>query len=151
MKTKLILCIVWLSCLATGSVAQHKLFDKYTDMDGVTSVYISKTMFEMMPAVETAGLNLANMQGKIESLEILNTHDKSKKEQMNREFRELIGKNHEELMRVRDGQTRATFYILKKGERVNELIMLADTGDEFSVIRILGNFSLKDISNITKK
>ena len=56
---------ILLLCCVNICFAQNKLFDKYADMDDVTSVYISKKMFQMMPVMETAGLNLANLKGKI--------------------------------------------------------------------------------------
>ena len=54
---------ILLLCCVNICFAQNKLFDKYADMDDVTSVYISKKMFQMMPVMETAGLNLANLKG----------------------------------------------------------------------------------------
>ena len=48
---------ILLLCCVNICFAQNKLFDKYADMDDVTSVYISKKMFQMMPVMETAGLN----------------------------------------------------------------------------------------------
>lgn len=147
MKTKNILILLFLFC-ANVSFAQNKLFDKYVDMDNVTSVYISKAMFQMMPTMEAGGLNLMNLKGKIESLQILSTQNSTVKEQMKKEFSDLINDKYEELMRVKDQGTKATFYIKKKGYQISELIMLADTGSEFSVIQLLGNFSLKDIQSI---
>ena len=47
---------ILLLCCVNICFAQNKLFDKYADMDDVTSVYISKKMFQMMPVMETAGL-----------------------------------------------------------------------------------------------
>lgn len=117
-------------------------------MDNVTSVYISKAMFQMMPTMEAGGLNLMNLKGKIESLQILSTQNSTVKEQMKKEFSDLINDKYEELMRVKDQGTKATFYIKKKGDQISELIMLADTGSEFSVIQLLGKFSLKDIQSI---
>ena len=64
---------ILLLCCVNICFAQNKLFDKYADMDDVTSVYISKKMFQMMPVMETAGLNLANLKGKIEGLQVLTT------------------------------------------------------------------------------
>ena len=52
MKTKNILLILFLCCTSI-CFAQNKLFDKYSEMDNVTSVYISKAMFQMMPKIET--------------------------------------------------------------------------------------------------
>lgn len=127
------------------------LFEKYAEKDGVTSVYISKKMFQLMPSMETAGLNLINMKGKIESLQILTCENESLQEQMRKDFSGLIKKEHEELMRVRDGESRITFYIKQKGELINELIMLSDDEKEFSVIQLLGQFTLQDIQEITKE
>ena len=62
------------------------LFEKYAEKDGVTSVYISKKMFQLMPSMETAGLNLINMKGKIESLQILTCENESLQEQMRKDF-----------------------------------------------------------------
>ena len=123
------------------------LFEKYAEKDGVTSVYISKKM----PSMETAGLNLINMKGKIESLQILTCENESLQEQMRKDFSGLIKKEHEELMRVRDGESKITFYIKQKGELINELIMLSDDEKEFSVIQLLGQFTLQDIQEITKE
>lgn len=127
------------------------LFEKYAEKDGVTSVYISKKMFQLMPAMETAGLNLINMKGKIESLQVLSCENESLQEQMRKEFGGLIQKEHEELMRVRDGDSKITFYIKQKGELINELIMLSDEEKEFTVIQLLGRFTLQDIQEITKE
>lgn len=150
MKTKSIFLILFLCCTSL-CFAQNKLFDKYSEMDNVTSVYISKAMFQMMPSFETNGLNLMNLKGKIDGLQILSTQDMNKKENMRNDFKGLIGKNHEELMRVKDGKTRATFYVKQKGDLINELIMLADTDSSFNVIQLLGNFTLQDVQDITKE
>ena len=150
MKTKNILLLLFLCCTSI-CFAQNKLFDKYSEMDNVTSVSISKAMFQMMPNFETNGLNLMNLKGKIEGLQILTTENNSIKETMRNDFKNLIGKDHEELMKVIDGKTRATFYVKQKGDLISELIMLADTDKSFNVIRLSGNFTLQDIQEITKE
>ena len=150
MKTKNILLLLFLCCTSI-CFAQNKLFDKYSEMDNVTSVSISKAMFQMMPNFEKNGLNLMNLKGKIEGLQILTTENNSIKETMRNDFKNLIGKDHEELMKVKDGKTRATFYVKQKGDLISELIMLADTDKSFNVIRLSGNFTLQDIQEITKE
>lgn len=149
MKTKNILLLLFLCCTSL-CFAQNKLFDKYSEMDNVTSIYISKAMFQMMPSFETNGLNLMNLKGKIEGLQVLSTDNNNIKEKMRTDFKGLIGKDHEELMRVKDGNTRATFYVKQKGDLISELIMLADTDSSFNVIQLAGKFTLQDIQEITK-
>lgn len=151
MRTKYLYIVLFLCCVHFG-FAQNKLFDKYADMDDVTSVYISKKMFQMMPVMETAGLSLTNMKGKVESLQILTTEKAELKDKMRGEFNALIGKEHEELMRVKDGKTKANFYVKQKGELIHELIMIADMENGgFSVMQLLGNFTLKDVQEITSE
>ncbi|MDH6534761.1 DUF4252 domain-containing protein [Parabacteroides sp. 52] len=151
MKTKYIFLLFLCLASAQLSFAQSnsKLFDRYADMDGVTSVYISKAMFQMMPNIETAGLKLANLKGKIESLQVLTTERKDLTEKMQEEFSRFVTKQHAELMRVRDEKTKATFYAHMQGERVKDLIMLANTEEGFTVIQLLGNFTLQDVQEIT--
>ncbi len=153
MKAKYIIITILCFTMTQMGTAQNSkaLFDKYTDMDDVTSVYVSKAMFKMMPAFETAGLSLVNMAGKIESLQVISTQRSDLAPKMREDFSKLIGKGHEELMRVRDGKTKATFYANMNGDLVKDLIMLADTDEGFTIIQLLGNFTLKDIQEITKE
>ncbi len=140
-----------LTCSAM-SFAQNssKLFEKYTDVDGVTSVYISKAMFNMMPAIEDIGLNLMNMKGKVESLYTITTSRKDLIPQMRNEFSQLVGKTHEELMRVRDGKSKVTFYANMNGENVKDLLMIVDDENNFIIMQLVGRFTLQDIQEITK-
>lgn len=149
-RSYLFLCLLLL-CSSFCSAQSNRLFEKYGNMENVDQVYISKSMFQLMPAMETAGLNLMNMKGKIESLQILSTEEKAMKAEMRKDFASLIGKEHEELMRVKNGKTHATFYIRKSSDRIRELIMLADTETDFSVIQLLGSFTLEDIQSITEE
>lgn len=149
MKLKNIFPILFLCCTSL-CFAQDKLFEKYADMDNVTSVFISKKMFDMIPNVESGGLNLMNLKGKINNLQIVTSDRQEVRDQMRKEFSSLISKSHEELMRVKDNDTRASFYIVQNGDLINEMIMLADTDSDYVVIRITGKFTLQDIQDVAK-
>ena len=150
MKTRHFLLIICLFCASTG-FTQNRLFEKYADMDNVTSVYISKAMFQMMPAIENVGVNLMNMKGKIESLQLVTTERKDLVSQMKREFSQLVTSRHEELMRVRDGDTRVNFYSDMNGDQIKELLMLIEAENNFTAILLTGNFTLKDIQEIANQ
>lgn len=147
MKTKYILLILCLICSKIG-LAQSKLFDKYADMDNVTSVYISKAMFQMMPDVADMGMDIANLAGKMDGLQLVTTEKKDMILQMRKEFTQLINKDQQELMRIKDGNTRITFYANMKDDLITELLMLADADSSFTVIQLLGRFTLKDIQEM---
>lgn len=149
MKAKCIMIVLGFVCIQTG-FAQNKLFDKYADMDGVVSVYISKAMFQMMPKIADVGMDMANLSGKMDGLQLVTTEKKEMISQMRKEFTALVSKEQEELMRVRDGDTRVTFYANMKDDLIKELLMVADADSSYTVIQILGNFTLKDIQEITQ-
>ena len=150
MKTKHFLIIFCLFCTGMG-FAQNKTFEKYADQDGVTSVYISKAMFQMMPVINDVGVNLMNMKGKIEYLQLVSTEKPDKIAQMKKEFSQLVTTRHEELMRIRDGNTRVNFYSDMKGDQIRELVMLVEAEENFTAILLVGNFTLKDIQDIANQ
>ncbi len=148
MKSKNIILILFLFCTSL-CFAQDKLFEKYADMDNVTSVFISKKMFDMIPNIESGGLNLMNLKGKINNLQIVTSDKQELREQMKKEFGSIISRSHEELMRIKDNETHATFHIIQDGDHINEMVMLADTDSDYVVIRITGRFTLQDIQDVT--
>lgn len=149
MKSKNIFLILFLFCTSL-CFAQDNLFEKYADMDNVTSVFISKKMFDLMPDIESGGLDLVNLKGKINNLQIITSDKRDVRDQMRKEFGTLISKSHEELMRVKDNDTRASFYITQQGDLINEMVMLADTDSDYVVIRLTGRFTLQDIQDVAK-
>jgi hypothetical protein len=149
MKTKhviLALCLLY----AGAGHAQNKLFEKYAEMDGVTSIYISKAMFQMIPGIKTNGIDLAGMKGKIESLQLVTTEKQEYIPRMRNEFTQLVGKQHQELMRIKNDGTRVTFYSDMDGERIKDLLLVADGDSSFTVIYLVGNLTLQDIEEISK-
>lgn len=151
MKTRNSLLVLFLLC-STLCFAQDKLFEKYADKDNVTSVYISKSMFQMMPDnMRAGGLDLGNLKGKIHNLQILTSENKEVKEQMKADFDAVVGKDHELLMKVKSDDTRASFFVKQKGEKISELIMLTDDEEDYVVMRLTGDFTIQDIRQIAEE
>jgi hypothetical protein len=150
MKTRHILLIIG---LAVGShcFGQQKLFDKFASKEGVSSVYISKAMFDMIPSLgDVNDVNLSKLK-KIEGLNILSSEQASVVGEMRKAFRELITDRHEELMRIRGKNEDVTFYARKNGSDIEELIMLVDEAEKFAVIQILGHFTIRDIQEFARE
>lgn len=151
MKTRNSLLVLFFLC-STLCFAQDKLFEKYADKDNVTSVYISKSMFQMMPDnMRAGGLDLGNLKGKIHNLQILTSENKEVKEQMKADFDAVVGKDHELLMKVKSDDTRASFFVKQKGEKISELIMLTDDEGDYVVMRLTGDFTIQDIRQIAEE
>jgi hypothetical protein len=107
-------------------------------------------MISKIDNAELKGMNLTNLKGKIESLQLVTTEKKEKIAQMKKDFSGLITPQYQELMRVKDENNRVKFYSDMQGEQIKELIMLAEDDNSFTVIQLIGNFTLKDIQDISE-
>ncbi len=155
MKAKYLLLIICIfsSSLIYAQNSFNNLFDKYENEDDVTVISISKAMFKMIPGnINTGNIDIKNIVPKIESMLIITSEKAGIREKMSSEFKSLINqnKNYEELMRVKSGKSNIIFNAKKKGDIINELVMLINDEKDFVAIQISGNFTLDDIQKIAK-
>lgn len=147
----LILLLFSGSLLCAQNNSFIKFFEKYENEDDVTVVSISKAMFNLIPNnIQTGDINIRNISSKIESMLLLSTEKSTLAERMKTDFSSVVNqdKSYEELMRIRDGKTNIMFHALKKGEIINELVMLINDEGKFVAIRITGNFTMDDIQKV---
>ncbi|MBZ4652004.1 MAG: hypothetical protein JG761_804 [Proteiniphilum sp.] len=146
-----------LALTATGLFAQRNPFEKFTDMEGVTSVYISKNMMSLMPrdsGMKFGNVDVSNFINKLSSILILTSENKP----VAREMIALANKRiqddqYELLMRIKsDDSERVNFFMKGKPENIREMIMIVEDNDGESVImQFLGEFTLEDAKQITEE
>lgn len=134
-------------------------FDKFEDLDGVTSVIVSQKAFSLMSKIGAESDDeYLNLIKNIKSLKVFATEDAKVANQMAIEVKNYLAKaNLEELMRVKDGDNNVVIYV-KEGaseDFVKELFMFVKdvengTG-EAVIISLTGNIDLKQISKLTEK
>ena len=59
-----------LSLCSLFTYAQESFFDKYADMEGVTSVYISKAMLSLMPDMKTEEIYIGELASKLDNIQL---------------------------------------------------------------------------------
>ena len=152
---KTILSILLLASF-TLTFAQKNPFEQFSDMDGVTSVFISKTMLSMIPKnskMDYNGVNVGGFLNKLSSILILTSEDKKIAPQMLSLANDRVkGRDYELLMRVKsDDNDNINFFMKGKPEDIRELIMIVAGSDGENVImQFLGNFTLSDIQQMTE-
>ena len=152
---KIILSLLLLASFSFA-FAQKNPFDQFTDMDGVTSVYISKTMLSMIPKnskMDYNGVNVGSFLNKLSSILILTSEDKKVAPQMLSLANSRVKSDkYELLMRVKsDDNDNINFFMKGKPEDIRELIMIVAGNDGENVImQFLGNFTLQDIQQMTE-
>lgn len=143
-----------LSAFSLFAQAQQSFFDKYAEMEGVTSVYISKTMLSLLPDIDSTvnGIHIGNIANRLDNIQILSCETADVANKLRKETSHINTKNgYEELMRVREDGEKTTIYFKDKEEDKKEFVLLVDEKDEFTIISIVGDLTLKEIQGMIQK
>lgn len=123
--------------------AQKNLFNKYGDMKGVSSVYISKAMIETNPNLFTKDVYIGKVSGQLNSVQVLSTMDNNVKKEMRKDLRSLVQSSRYELLMKQKGTVSSSeFYMSRKGEKVKELIMIVDGAATLKFVYLEGDMTL---------
>lgn len=134
--------------------AQQSFFDKYAEMEGVSSVYITKSMLSLFPNMsgKINGVNVGNIASRLDNIQILSSDEANIIVQLRKETKDINTKNgYEELMRVREDGDKTTIYFKERKKKNNEFILIMDEKDEFTIISIVGDLTLKEIQEMMKE
>ncbi len=148
------LALTCIGCLfiSMGMKGQSNIFDKYSDMQNVSSVFISKAMIEMQPKLYTNDVYIGKVAGKLDGVYVISTLDNKIKQNLRKDIDDLIKKGKYELLMKQKGITSSSaFYIRKKGDRIQELVMISDGAAKLNFTQLVGDLTLEDIQNITKR
>lgn len=142
-------------CLLTWSMnaqnAIEKYFQQYEDDNAFTSVYVSEHMFGLFMDLEIEDeedAELVKIIGGLKSLHILTT-DNTPKKYYQEALSRINRSEYDVLMKVKDEETNLQFLIKKKGDVIEELLLLVEE-EEFVLMSIVGNINLKKISRLAK-
>ena len=133
------------------SYGQQSFFDKYAEMEGVTSVYITKSMLSLFPKGQTRvnGVNIGNIASRLDNIQILSADEQPIIEKLRKETSVINTRNgYEELMRVREDGEKTTIYFKDGKKDKKEFVLLLDEKDEFTIIFIVGDLTLQEIQGI---
>ncbi len=146
----LIIAIMATLC-SVCSYGQQSFFDKYAEMDGVTSVYITKSMLSLFPKgqANVNGVNIGNIASRLDNIQILSTDEQPIVDKLRKETSHINTRNgYEELMRVREDGEKTTIYFKDGKKDKKEFLLLQDAKDEFTIISIVGDLTLQEIQGI---
>jgi len=152
--------VILLFTITSNLFFGQSLFDKFEEVDEITSVVVSKKMFEMMANVKTnnkEGQEFLNLVKNLDNLKVFTTSDAKYKAEMKSVVnKHLTTKKLEELMRVSDSGSNVRIYVNqgKNTTQIKELLMYIDENKfsyETVVVLLTGNFDLNEISALVDK
>jgi hypothetical protein len=170
------LVVILAIALAPVVTFGQSVFDKFEDMDGVTSVIVNQKMFKMLMDLQIQtddpeAQEMIDMVGKITGLKVLTTGDDKISAEMNSTFNSYLkSSNLQELMRIKDGDQTVKFYVKegKDDNHVKELLMFVNglkeltKGQDINIngekreietvlLSLTGDIDLRQISKLTNK
>ncbi|RIV42091.1 DUF4252 domain-containing protein [Flagellimonas pelagia] len=146
----------------------QSLFDKFEDMDEVTSVVVNKSMFNLLAKIDVEvddpeARDFMDIASSLKSLKVFTTDNKNIGADMKSAVNSYLGSSKlEELMRIKDKDANVKFYI-KQGrddDHVSELLMFVTgikdveaNGHKFEtvILSLTGDIDLNKINSLTKK
>ena len=156
MKKWLLLPLFALAALS--SYAQNdaitRFFDKYSEDEAFTVVYISPKMFQMVAKIETDDEDWNKVRDVIKDLGGLRVLTADSVSDGLAMYKDALGripqKEYEELLTVRDGKEHVRFWIKESNNVINELLLLVASPDEFTMLSFVGKIDLDKISALAK-
>jgi hypothetical protein len=154
----------------------QSVFDRFENLDGVTSVILNQKMFKMLA---TMGIDIddpetkeyAEMASKITSFKVFTSGDEKVSTDMKATVAEYLKSSDlEELMRIKDGDQTVNFYVKegKDDNHVKELLMYISGLKEMTkgqdieingkkrefeavIMTLTGDIDLRQVSKITNQ
>ena len=155
MKRILILAAAMLLC-AWGAAAQNgkSIYQKYSDAENVSAVYISPAMFRLMgkiPDLEVGenNVNLAPLIRSLSGLYIITSENPHVNDKMASEVNHFISNGrYELLMEAKDAGDVVRMYTVGTEKLVNSFVMLSTEANETTFICLDGQMDRKELEGI---
>ena len=173
MKNLILIVTLMLSSIV---VTAQSVFDKFEDLDKVTSVVVNQKMFKMLAmmgidADDPEMQGYINMAENITSFKVFTTGEENISADMNATVAKYLkSSSMEELMRVKDGDQTVNFYVRegKDENHVKELLMFINgikeltQGQDITIngkkrevetvlLSLTGDIDLRQISKLTNQ
>ncbi len=153
MKRVLLTIMIALAALTASAQNYKSLYQKYSDDERVTAVYISPAMFKMigkLPEVriEDNDLDLAPMIKSMTGFYMLQTEDKDLAEKISKDIFKVVGANkYETLMEVKEKGQRINILSLGDKDILKSLLLTVFDGGESMFIGIDGLMKREEVED----
>lgn len=153
MKRSILTLIISMVAISAFGQDYKTIYQKYSDDDRVTAVYISPAMFKMigkLPEVkiEENGLDLAPMIKSMTGFYMLQTEDSSLAEKISKDVTRIVGGGKfETLMEIKDKGQKVNILSLGDDRFLKSLLLTVFDSGESVFIGIDGLMNRADVEN----
>jgi hypothetical protein len=160
MKRIYAIAVMLLMTVAAYAQSGKSLYNKYSDSNGVSAVYISPAMFRMIgqlpnldvEASDGEKVDIAPLIRSFEGFYLLDVSDKSQAASLRQEVQTMIKSGRfEVLMEAKDSGSTMRIYTVGDDKIISSLVMLAQEGDSVQFICLEGTINRKDLETLMAK
>ena len=141
--------------LAAFSQSGKSIYNKYSDCEGVSAVYISPAMFRMMGSLPSLGdaaegVDVTKLVQSLDAMYVLECETPAIAAEMEKEVRKMVSSGKYELMmEAKDDGEKVSIYTVKKGTQIESFVFLcAEKDGQLAFIEIDGNISEAELDKL---
>lgn len=145
-----ILVAIMLMMTSINAQAQKNPFDKFSDYEDVTYIFISEAMLKLVgttaiPSID--GIDINEIGSKLKSIQII-TSEKHTKNSLKSEAMSIIKKDsYEKLIQVSEKDNKVDIYF-KDGKKNSIIVMINGEKDDTVLIVFSGEFGMANIAKM---
>lgn len=160
MKRILAIAATILLAMTAHAQSSREIYNKYSDEDGVSAVFISPSMFRMigrLPDIDVdmdngQKVNLSSVIRTLKGFYLINCERTGISEKLNSEVRKLIDSDDYELMmEAKDSGESMRLYTVGTKDTIHSLVMHVTDKDESTFIGIEGVMDRDELEKILSK
>ena len=154
MKRILLLAVLLLGALTASAQSGKSIYQKYSDAENVSAVYISPAMFRLIgkiPDLEFGdnNVNLAPLIRSLSGLYIINSENPRVNDKLSSEVSRFISNGrYELLMESKDGGEVVRMYTVGTDKVVNSFVMISADGPEATFICLDGQMDRQELEGV---
>ncbi len=162
MRRFLIACVMLMSCAVSLIAQNESLASKYLGADGVSTIYVSKAMFDLigtdaLNSVDADGVKIGDLVEKLDGIYIIESDSTDIIAQLKLDLQTLSDDmGYSKLMQINDGGEAIEILARTDAEDksiIRDFIVAIDEGkaNSFMAILLNGKFTAEDIKGITSE
>jgi len=154
MKRVAIIAALLLASIFSFAQTGKSIYQKYSDCEGVSAVYISPAMFRLIGKipdlhVEGEDVNLAPVIQSLSGLYLIDSENPTISSELKAEARKFVKSGrYELLLEAKDSGEVVRMYTMGSDSVVNGFVMISEEGTESTFIYLDGKMDRDDLENL---
>ena len=144
MKKIIVIAAFMLAAISSYAQDGRSIYQKYSDADNISAVYVSPAMFRLMgriPDIQTgdSNVNLTPIIKGLNGLYIISSENREINGRLSKDVGKFINSGtYELLMEAKDSGEKVTMYTCGDDKTVTSFVLLADEGSSLTFICLDG-------------